>query len=68
MLFASNFVIAGRRLDWMDDSRSSREENRHFDDGLEVILSLRGVAFSAWLLDDVEGVREKENEDGVRNL
>lgn len=34
----------------MDNLLSSREENRHFDDGLEVILSFKEVASSAWLL------------------
>ena len=62
-MFVSNRVIAGRRRDLTDDLRCSRVENGHFDDGLEVILSFRDVAFSAWLLADVEGVQE--NEDGV---
>lgn len=34
----------------MEDLLSSREENRHFDDGLDVTLSFKDVTCSAWLL------------------
>ena len=61
MMFVSNTVIAGRRLDLTDDLRSSRVKDRHSDDGLDIVLSFEGAVFSAWLLDDIEGVKENEN-------
>ena len=47
MVFVSNTVIAGRSLALTDDLRSSRVEDRHSDDGLDIVLSFEGVVFSA---------------------
>lgn len=49
----------------MDNLLSSREENRHFDDGLEVILSFKEVASSAWLLMLLKVYREMKAGTGI---
>ena len=43
-------MSASRVRDLLDDLLSSCEENRHFDDGLDVILNSRDVASWMWLL------------------
>ncbi len=43
-------MSAGQARDLLDDLLSSRQENRHFDGVMDVMLSFRDVASSMWVL------------------
>lgn len=60
-------MSAGRARDLVDDLliNRSREENRHFDDGVDVTLSCRYVDCSTWLLRILEVCRETEMGTGI---